>query len=78
MRGIIVHEIPERTNHNLKRFLEEFMHTNVKHFKVEYTDGEYRNSNVAYESLRVAAKRHKCPIKVTTRNGEVYLTRTDM
>lgn len=78
MKGIIVCEVPGVVNHNLKRFLEDFMLANVKHFKVEYTEGEYKDSNVAYESLRIAAKRHKQPIKVSIRKGEIYLTRTDM
>ena len=78
MKGTIVCEVPVVRNHNLKRFLNDFMLTNAKHYKVEYTEGEYKNVMVAYESLRLAIKRHKQPIKISIRNGEIYLTRTDM
>lgn len=78
MKGIIVCDVPVVRNHNLKRFLADFMLTKSKHYKVEIEEGEYKNANVAYESLRLAIKRQKHPIKISIRKGEIYLTRTDM
>lgn len=78
MKGTIVYEVPVRKQHSLKRFLDDFMLTDAKHLKVEYAEGEYSNAYSAYESMRGAIKRHKYPIRVNIRNGEVYLTRTDM
>ncbi len=78
MKGVIICDIPTPKQHNLKRFLEDFMLTNAKHYKVELTEGEYKSTHVAYESLRLAIKRQKHPIKVSTCNGVIYLTRTDI
>lgn len=78
MRGIIVSDIPVRRKHNLRRFLDDFMLTNAKHFKVEYAEGEYSSVLVGYKALYVTAKKGKYPVKVHWHKGEVYLTRTDM
>ncbi len=78
MKGIIVSDIPERKYHKLRRFLDDFMLTNAKHFKVEYAEGEYKSTYHGYKSLHMAASRGKYPIKVSWCDGEVYLTRTDM
>ena len=78
MKGTIICEIPVKKQHNLKRFLEDFMLTNAKHYKVEFEEGEYKNLNTARESIRFAARRHRLPIKVSTCDGVIYLTRTDI
>ncbi|MBO5887508.1 MAG: hypothetical protein J6Q60_05755 [Bacteroidaceae bacterium] len=78
MKGIIVSDIPVKRKHNLKRFLDEFMLTNAKHFKVEYAEGEYKTKYHGYKSLWLAAKNGKYPIQVSWLKGEVYLIRTDM
>ena len=78
MKGIIVSDIPERKYHKLRRFLDDFMLVNAKHFKVEYAEGEYKSAYAGYKSLHAAVSKGKYPIKVTWYNGEVYLTRTDM
>lgn len=78
MKGIIICDVPVKQKHNLKRFLEDFMLTNAKHYKIVYAEGEYKSTHVAYESLRLAIRRHRQPIKVSMYNGEIYLTRTDM
>lgn len=78
MRGITVHEIPERRYHNVRRFLDEFMLANAKYFKVEFAEGEYKNIYAGYKSLHAAVKNGHYPIEVSIRKGEVYLTRTDM
>lgn len=78
MKGTIVCDIPVVRNHNLKRFLGDFMLTKSKHYKVELEEGEYKTPYTAYESIRYAIKRHKYPIKISIRKGVIYLTRTDM
>ena len=78
MRGTIVCDIPVKRKHNLRRFLDEFMRTNAKHYKVEYAEGEYKTPYHGYKVLHLAAKNGKYPIDVSWHKGEVYLTRTDM
>ena len=78
MKGIIVSDIPGKRKHNLRRFLDDFMLTNAKHFKVEYAEGEYTSTICGYKALWLAAKNGKYPIDVSWHKGEVYLTRTDM
>ena len=78
MKGIIVSDIPVKRKHKLRRFLDDFMLTKAKHFKVEYAEGEYKSVHHGYKALHVAAKNGKYPIEVSWRKGEVYLTRTDM
>ena len=78
MKGTTICNIPERRYHNLRKFLDEFMLTNAKHFKVEYTEGEYASPRAGYLSLRKAVKQGQYPIYVSRVKDEVYLTRTDM
>ena len=78
MRGIIVCDIPGRRKHNLRRFLNEFMLTNAKHYKVELAEGEYATTLGGYKALYAAAKNGRYPIQVSWLKGEIYLTRTDM
>lgn len=78
MKGIIVCDIPVKRKHNLRRFLDDFMLTNAKYFRVEYTEGEYKTKYHGYKALHLAARNGKYPIEVSWRKGEVYLTRTDM
>ena len=58
--------------------LTEFMAMNVKCARVQFTDLEYKSANGCYSSLSKAIKRHAFPIKAFTREGKVYLIRTDM
>ena len=78
MKGTIVCDIPMKRKHNLRRFLDEFMLTNAKHFKVTIEEGEYKTVYQGYKSLYLSAKNGKYPIEVSWHNGEIYLTRTDM
>ncbi len=78
MKGIIVSEIPVKQNHNLRRFLDDFMLTKAKYFKVEYSEGEYKTPYHGFRTLQASAKKGKYPIEVSWHKGEVYLTRTDM
>lgn len=77
MKFVKVNEIPNvKSRSNMKTFLTEFMHMNVKMVRVD--DHGYKSAKVAANCLGVACRRHVLPIDVRLSNGEVYLVRRDM
>lgn len=72
-----VNEVPkivkQREVHDLKSMLKEFAEGNKKCVKVVLLDDEYKSPFIAYKSITNAAKRHKLPVKVCWRKGEIYL-----
>jgi hypothetical protein len=71
-----VNEVPKMKRadrHDLKGMLKEFVEGNKKAVKVQLMEGEYKTPFIAYKSLYEAVKRHRYPVLVTWRNGEVYL-----
>lgn len=74
-------EIPGRgrcKKTKLEAELTEFMKMNVKCVRVVFTELEYKNVASAQGCLSKAAKRHAFPIDVFSREGKLYLMRTDM
>ena len=62
----------------LKDEFAVFMRMNVKTAKVLYTKEEYSCITSARVSLCDHIRENDLPIKVTRRNGNLYLTRTDL
>lgn len=71
-------DIPRRKRGELKLYLERFIQRDIKIAKVDFSPEEYFAMIGAYNSMRLACKRHVLPIDVTMRNGEVYLIRRDL
>lgn len=69
---------PRRKRGELKLYLERFIQQDIKVAKVDFGPEEYFAMVGAYNSMRLACKRHVLPIDVTMRNGEVYLVRRDL
>lgn len=84
MTFVEVKEIPAKANNprrkkgELKLYLERFIQQNIKIAKVDFGPEDYFAMIGAYNSMRLACKRHVLPIDVTMRNGEVYLVRRDI
>lgn len=70
--------MPRRKKGELKLYLDRFMARDIKVAKVDFSPEEYYAMIGAYNSMRLACKRHVLPIDVTMRNGEVYLVRRDL
>lgn len=70
--------MPRRKKGELKLYLDRFMSQDIKIAKVDFGPEEYYAMIGAYNSMRLACKRHVLPIDVTMRNGEVYLVRRDL
>lgn len=58
--------------------LEEFMESGVKYAQVVLEPGDYNRAENARNSLTSASKYYGYPIKVVTRDGELYLVRKDL
>ena len=73
-------EIPrgKKSMHKLEAELNEFMAMNVMCVRVAFTELEYKTATTCYSSLSKAIKRYALPIRAFTRNGNLYLMRTDM
>lgn len=75
MRFTYVEEVPnKRAYNNLKDELERFVQSGLKVARVDFHEGEYKDSHSAANCLRQAIKRHLYNgIMVFERNGNVYL-----
>ena len=75
MRFTYVEEVPNKRDYNnLKDELERFVQSGLKVARVDFQEGEYKDSRSAANCLRQAIKRHLYNgIKVLERNGNVYL-----
>ena len=62
----------------LKGELESFISMGVECVRVTFDRYGYKNVKTAQNTLAVAAKRYALPIRVSQRNGKLYLLRTDM
>ena len=78
MKLVKVKEVPSRVNHKIWEYLNEFMQMNTAVVRVEIADGEYKCVANARGSFDNAIKRIKIPVKTMTREGKLYLIRTDM
>lgn len=78
MKFIIVDTIPKRRrsktyDHKTRDMIEEFSNSQTKLVKVDISYGDYKTIMSAYNCLRNIVKTAKYPIKVTMRNGDIYL-----
>lgn len=67
----------DRTRNKLVCMLEEFLKSGQEIAKVEYEKGEYTDSRSCYASLKNCINKFKYPIKVTTRDSNVYIYRVN-
>lgn len=76
MKLIPVNEIPRRRGrHHLQDLIKEFVESDVKIVKIDFNDHDYKSSKVCRSCLGVAAKKSGHPIKVSLREGEVFLSK---
>ena len=74
MKMIPVDRIPEKAErHRLQDVIKEFYNSQNEAVKLEFADGEYKNSEIAYRCIFTAAKRSGYGVKVVKRGEEVYL-----
>lgn len=64
-----------RTKNKIICVLEEFLKSGKEIAKVEYAKGEYTDSRSCYAALKHCINKFKYPIKVTTRDSNVYIYR---
>lgn len=85
---LVKHEGPlPKTNKKCKHvsrkqiddILESFIAMNTEIAKMEIVYGvDYKNSRSAYETWLRVLKDRKYPVRIMSRNEELYLVRTDM
>ena len=63
------------TSNKLVDVIERFLEGNAKTVEFKYPEADYANHNSAANSLRTAAKRQRANVKVSTKNGKVYMTK---
>lgn len=80
MKFVKVDVLPARGNNTsnnkiLHQFLTDFLGSNIEVARVEWGKDEYLNHMSCYTSLNKAALRYEMPIRVISRNGNIYLVR---
>ena len=68
--------LPKKKIHaynEVREVIKEFMDSDAKIARIDYSDREYENSFILYTSIRAAAKTLKYPVKACLRNHQVYL-----
>ena len=60
----------------LVEVIYRFMDGEAKSTEYVYPAADYVNEKSAANALRTAAKRQRIGLKVSTRNGKVYMTKT--
>lgn len=64
-----------RAKHHLQDLIEEFVNSDAKNVKVIFSDYDYKSSKVCRSCLGIAAKTSGYQIKVSLRDGEVFLSK---
>ena len=59
-------------------YLKEFMKMNTRYVRVSFASLDYANIKSAATGFRAAVRRSRLPIKVSVRDEDIYLMRTDM
>lgn len=76
MKLIPVESLPKRrARHHLQDLIEEFVNGDAEIVKIDFSDHDYKSSKVCRSCLGVAAKKSGHQIKVSLRDGEVYLSK---
>lgn len=76
MKLIPVEAVPKRRGrHHLQDLIEEFVKSDDKGVKIDFSDHDYKSAKVCRSCLGVAAKHSGHSIKVSLREGIVYLSK---
>lgn len=76
MKLIPVEQIPKVTGyHKLQDLIEEFVNSDTKIVKVDFTEDDYKSPTVCRSCLAAAVKRSKRPVKVWRRGNEIFLSK---
>lgn len=76
MKLIPVEAVPKRrSRHHLQDLIAEFVKSDDKVVKIDFSDHDYKSAKVCRSCLGVAAKQSGYPIKVSLREGIVYLSK---
>lgn len=75
-------KVPKREDFSerksLHNYFKEFMKMNTQYVQVVYSPAEYANHKSALASIQLSLTRCCLPIKVVTREKNIYLVRTDL
>lgn len=76
MKLIPVESVPKRrARHHLQDLIEEFVNGDAEIVRIDFNDHDYKSSKVCRSCLGVAAKQSGYRIKVSIRDGEVFLSK---
>lgn len=76
MKLIPVEAVPQRrSRHHLQDLIEEFVRSDAKVVKIDLSEHDYKSAKVCRSCLGIAAKRFGHTIKVSLREGVVYLSK---
>ena len=76
MKLVPVESIPgRRTRHHLQELIEEFVNSDAKNVKIDFSSRDYKSGKVCRSCLGIAAKKSGHPIKVLIRGDEVFLSK---
>ena len=76
MKLIPVEQIPKMNGyHKLQDLIEEFVNSEAKIVKVDFTEEDYKSATVCRSCLAAAIKRSKRSVKVWRRGNEVFLSK---
>ena len=76
MKLIPVEAVPKRRGrHHLQDLIEEFVRGDDKVVQIDFSDHDYKSAKVCRSCLGVASKHSGHPIKVSLREGIVYLSK---
>ena len=87
MKFVRVNEIPKKRMPTrgelaeykpLHAYFREFMKMNAKYVQVVFSPSEYCSHSSALSSIQLSITRCGLPIKVVTREKNIYLMRTDL
>ncbi len=76
MKLIPVEAVPKRRGrHHLQDLIEEFVKGDAEVVQIDFSDHDYKSAQVCRPCLGVATKKSGHPIKVSLREGVVYLSK---
>lgn len=77
MTLVVVEKLPERVRgyNHLQERINDFCNSDAKVVKIDFTSKEYVSTESCYNAWFKAVKRSRRQVRVTQRNGEVYLVK---
>lgn len=76
MKLIPVDFIPrKRGKHKLQELIQEFVDSDARIVKVDFSEADYKSAAVCRSCLGVAIARSQCSIKAIRRGDEVFLSK---